>query len=47
MNLAGNLIDSVGRNGSRTAIKLDDVELTYAALDEGSARVAVGHHRHP
>ena len=40
MNLASNLIDSVGRHGSRTAIKLDDVELTYAALDEGSARVA-------
>ncbi|HTQ20664.1 long-chain fatty acid--CoA ligase [Mycobacterium sp.] len=40
MNLASNLIDTVSRHGSRTAIKLDDVELTYSALDEGSARVA-------
>jgi long-chain acyl-CoA synthetase len=40
MNLAKNLIDTVGRHGSRTAIKLDDVELTYSALDEGTARVA-------
>ena len=40
MNLANNLIDSAGKHGSRTAIKLDDVELTYAALDAGSARVA-------
>jgi long-chain acyl-CoA synthetase len=40
MNLASNLIATVSRHGSRTAIKLDDVELTYSALDEGSARVA-------
>jgi long-chain acyl-CoA synthetase len=40
MNLASNLIDTVGRHGSRTAIKLDDVELTYSALDDGTARVA-------
>jgi long-chain acyl-CoA synthetase len=40
MNLANNLIDTVARHGSRTAIKLDDVELTYATLDEASARVA-------
>jgi long-chain acyl-CoA synthetase len=40
MNLAGNLLESVSRHASRTAIKLDDVELTYASLDEGSARVA-------
>jgi long-chain acyl-CoA synthetase len=40
MNLASNLNESVSRHGSRTAVKLDDVQLTYAALDEGSARVA-------
>jgi long-chain acyl-CoA synthetase len=40
MNLASNLIDTVGRHASRTAIKLDDVELTYSALDDGTARVA-------
>jgi long-chain acyl-CoA synthetase len=40
MNLASNLIDSVGRHASRPAIKLDDLELTYATLDEGTARVA-------
>jgi long-chain acyl-CoA synthetase len=40
MNLASNLIDTAGKDGSRAAVKLDDVELTYAALDEGSARLA-------
>jgi long-chain acyl-CoA synthetase len=40
MNLARNLIDTVGRHPSRTAIKLDDVELTYSALDDDTARVA-------
>src|SRR5215475_6656656 len=40
MNLASNLICTVRRHGSRTAIKLDDVELTYAGLDESSSRVA-------
>jgi long-chain acyl-CoA synthetase len=40
MNLASNLIESVSRHASRTAMKLDDVELTYAAVDEGTARVA-------
>jgi long-chain acyl-CoA synthetase len=40
MNLASNLTDTVSKHGSRTAIKLDDVELSYAGLDEGSARVA-------
>ena len=29
-----------GEHGDRTAFKLDDVELTYAALDEASARIA-------
>jgi acyl-coenzyme A synthetase/AMP-(fatty) acid ligase len=42
MNLASNLIDTVSRHGSRTAIKLDDVELTYSAMDDGTARVAGG-----
>ena len=40
MNLASNPIDTVSTQGSRTAIKLDDVELTYSALDGGTARVA-------
>jgi long-chain acyl-CoA synthetase len=39
-NLASLLTDSAARDGERTAIKLDDVALSYAALDEGSARVA-------
>jgi long-chain acyl-CoA synthetase len=39
-NLAGILTETAGRSGDRTAFKLDDVELTYAMLDEGSARVA-------
>ncbi len=39
-NLASVLTDSAQRHGDRTAIKLDDVEVTYAQLDEGSARVA-------
>jgi long-chain acyl-CoA synthetase len=39
-NLASVLTDSAQRVGDRTAIKLDDVEVTYAQLDEGSARVA-------
>ncbi|MEA2333074.1 MAG: long-chain acyl-CoA synthetase [Thermoleophilaceae bacterium] len=39
-NLARVLTDTASRHGSRTAFKLDDVELTYAALDESSARIA-------
>ncbi|MEJ7717499.1 MAG: AMP-binding protein [Thermoleophilaceae bacterium] len=40
MNLASMLTDTAGRHGDRTALKLDDVEVTYAQLDEASARVA-------
>ena len=39
-NLARILTDTVAKHGDRVAFKLDDVELTYAMLDEGSARVA-------
>ena len=39
-NLAGNLLESAKRDGEHVALKLDDVELSYALLDEGSARVA-------
>jgi long-chain acyl-CoA synthetase len=34
------LTDSAQRDGDRTAIKLDDIELSYAAVDEASARAA-------
>src|ERR1019366_1069071 len=40
MNLASILTESAQRNGDHIALKLDDAELTYAQLDEGSARVA-------
>src|SRR3954469_21180581 len=39
-NLAENLTASAQRHPDRVAQKLDDAELTYAVLDEGSARVA-------
>jgi len=39
-NLAGILTDTAGRHGERTAFKLDDFELSYAALDQSAARVA-------
>ena len=39
-NLARILTDTAAAHGERTAFKLDDVELTYAVLDEASARVA-------
>jgi long-chain acyl-CoA synthetase len=39
-NLARILTDTVEQHGDRTAFKLDDVELSYKMLDEGSARVA-------
>jgi long-chain acyl-CoA synthetase len=38
-NLASLLTDSAARSPERTAIKLDDVELTYAQLDGASAHV--------
>src|SRR3954454_1591631 len=39
-NLAQQLTDTASRHGDRVALKLDDAELTYAAFDEGAARVA-------
>ena len=37
MNLASILADAVEGSADKVAFKLDDVELTYALLDEGSA----------
>jgi long-chain acyl-CoA synthetase len=39
-NLARILTETAERIGDRTAFKLDDIELNYSMLDEGSARVA-------
>jgi long-chain acyl-CoA synthetase len=39
-NLATILTETAERNGDKTAFKLDDVELNYSMLNEGSARVA-------
>ena len=39
-NLATILAETAERVPDKTAFKLDDVELTYSLLDEGSARVA-------
>jgi long-chain acyl-CoA synthetase len=39
-SLATILTDTAARRGDHVAFKLDDVELTYAMLDEGSARLA-------
>ena len=39
-NLARILTETAERNGDQTAFKLDDVELNYSMLEEGSARVA-------
>src|SRR3954454_23289221 len=39
-NLATILTESAKRNAEGVALKLDDAELTYGLLDEGSARVA-------
>ncbi len=40
MNLAAFLTDTAERHGDRIALKLDDTEVSYDALNEGSARVA-------
>jgi long-chain acyl-CoA synthetase len=40
MNLASLLTDSAEREGDHVAIKLDDAEMTYAALDGATAHVA-------
>jgi long-chain acyl-CoA synthetase len=39
-NLTHMLADTVAGLGDRVAVKLDDLEIPYTALDEGSARVA-------
>src|SRR5215212_11593973 len=39
-SLARILTDTVKKSGDKTAFKLEDVELSYSMLDEGSARVA-------
>jgi long-chain acyl-CoA synthetase len=39
-NLASILTETAGRHGDRVAVKLDDLELNYALLNEGSARIA-------
>jgi long-chain acyl-CoA synthetase len=39
-NLATMLTDTVAEHGDRVAIKLDEVELPYAVLDQGVARAA-------
>ncbi len=40
MNLAELMTKTAAEHGDRVALKLDDVEVTYEQLDEGSARVA-------
>jgi long-chain acyl-CoA synthetase len=40
MNLAQNLVKTASERPDRVALKLDGLELTYAQLDEASARVA-------
>ena len=39
-NLAAIATESAQRHPDRPALKLDDTTVTYAMLDEGSARVA-------
>src|SRR5262249_23865641 len=39
-NLAGILTDTAARHGGEVAVKLDEVELSYAMLDGASAHVA-------
>src|SRR3954449_3837574 len=40
MSLAKLLTETAAEHGDRTALRLDDAELTYSELDEASARVA-------
>src|SRR5690242_14309601 len=40
MNLASILTDSAERDPDHVALRLDDMEVSYGLLDEGSARVA-------
>ncbi|MGA9858074.1 MAG: long-chain fatty acid--CoA ligase [Solirubrobacteraceae bacterium] len=46
MNLAQIIIDSAQRDGDHVAIKLDDIELSYAALDIATAHIAGLLHEH-
>ncbi|MGI8596310.1 MAG: AMP-binding protein, partial [Thermoleophilaceae bacterium] len=39
-NLASILTETAEQHGDRTALRLDDIEVTYAQVEEGSARVA-------
>ena len=39
-NLARSLLDSAARDPGRTAVKLDDIVLSYGALDAATARIA-------
>jgi long-chain acyl-CoA synthetase len=39
-NLAQNLIDTAARNGDRPALRMDEVELTYAEFRDAALRVA-------
>ena len=39
-NLASILTETAQGHGDRTALKLDEIELSYAQLEEASARVA-------
>src|SRR4051795_2234515 len=39
-SLAQLLTQTAARHGDRTALKLDDAELSYAAFEEGASRVA-------
>ena len=39
-NLAANLIDSVARDGDEPALRMDDVVISYAGLDELTAQLA-------
>src|SRR4051812_8812727 len=39
-NLAQQLTETAARHGDRTALKLDDAELSYAAFEEAASRVA-------
>jgi long-chain acyl-CoA synthetase len=40
-NLAGMLTETAAEHGERTAIKLDDVQIPYAVLEQGT-RYAAG-----
>jgi long-chain acyl-CoA synthetase len=41
-NLAQNLLDTAGKEGGRTALRMDDAALTYAEFRDAALRVAAG-----